>query len=615
VVVVHRLRRHAGGVEVARQRVVHLRVAVEAAAVEPLELAGHAAVEPRALHRVEAPQQVRLEEPVPEPVEREPALGERAHRVRRDQSLPAAGLAAEEVAGLGHGRPVMAATTSPVNSSPSTLATSRAATQAGERWPMRVAMAASTRVGSSSQRSVGPSTQRPSAIASQVAPHLHATQELDGEQRVPAGACRELGAEGGAERVRLGVEDGVHERGVGGAREVDQAGLRWRGARRPRRRAGGASPPSPGDVLRAVGADDQHARGAEAAGEVEEEVDRGGVDPLEVVQQEEHALAAGQVAEDGRELLEQRRARPDRSTGGPNPLDQRLQPNEAILVDARVLTREAQQAARRHEASEQVGPVVEERVDRVGQALPGAAGLLRPMRPRLRRRLRLAAQHAGDVHERLEGIALAGERTAVSPQHEQAGVVVLGAARELGEQFGLAAARLAHHEHRADALGVDAPQGGVEGRELRRARDEQRAHRWRGRLQARPDERRTAGSAPTSPAWIAAASRVVSASGSTPNSSASTRRQASCCARAAARCPCRASSRMRWRWADSSHGSSVSQRRVAASAATGSPRRAYASARVRAVRTVTPRQWSRIDAVQAAKGPLSSESPRGSRRG
>jgi hypothetical protein len=61
----------------------------------------------------------------------------------------------------------------------------------------------------------------------------------------------------------------------------------------------------------------------------------------------------------------------------------------------------------------------------------------------------------------------------VAPQHQQPGVVGLGATRELGEQGRLPAARLAHDEHRADAVGVDPPQGVAEGRELPLARHEE----------------------------------------------------------------------------------------------------------------------------------------------
>jgi hypothetical protein len=210
---------------------------------------------------------------------------------------PASRLRRSQVSGSG--RPVTAATTSAVNSSPSTLATSSASTHAADRLPMRVAMAASTRAGSSSQRSPGPSTQRPRWSRRRSPRTCMPAQELDREQRVSAGVRRQSGAKRRPERVGFAVEHGVHEGRVGGVGQVDELGLTRgqqladRGGQRARPRAVVWR-----DVLRAVGAHEQHPRRAEPAGEVEEELHGARVDPLQVVQQDEHALAARQVAQD-----------------------------------------------------------------------------------------------------------------------------------------------------------------------------------------------------------------------------------------------------------------------------------------------------------------------------
>jgi hypothetical protein len=134
--------------------------------------------------------------------------------------------------------------------------------------------------------------------------------------------------------------------------------------------------------------DEEHACAAEPAREVEEELHRSGIDPLQVVEEDEKAAVLRQVAEEGRELLEERQ--PEVVSGRRSAcgaLCQGGEPREALGAHAGVPMGEAMERAGRDEASEQRWGTIEKGIDGVGQAAPRTQRLLLPRPPGLGWRL------------------------------------------------------------------------------------------------------------------------------------------------------------------------------------------------------------------------------------
>jgi hypothetical protein len=448
-------------------------------------------------------------------------------------------------------------------------------------------------------------------VDAEVAALLHRAQQFDGEERVTAGAHPQLRPEVRAERVRFAVDHGLDERRVVGLGEVDQVGQPGGpqlagggdgGRRRPRLR---------GDLLTPERSDEEHACAAEPAREVEEELHRSGIDPLQVVEEDEKAPVLRQVAEEGRELLEERQ--PEVVSGRRSAcgaLCQGGEPREALGAHAGVPMGEAMERAGRDEASEQRWGTIEKGIDGVGQggathaapappASPGHGVAPRPRRTACGRR-------AGTARTGFPGRSgrCRDPRPRAAPGRQPGhGARTRPAARTC---------RCRPRRRRTRCGHPRAPPGGGHrgGRPVLRRERRRATHRsrlavdqatWRRSPGAPTRRTRPSGSTPR-----AASSRAPDPPPTRPPGPAATPRAARA---AAARCPWRASNRRSSRCACSSSGSSVSQRRVAASAAVASPRCRCPSASVRSTRTTSPCVCSRIEAAHAANGPASMANP------
>ncbi|MEA3376669.1 MAG: hypothetical protein U9R72_10805 [Chloroflexota bacterium] len=236
----------------------------------------------------------------------------------------------------------------------------------------------------------------------------------------------------------------------------------------------GLGPAAEGGVLGAVGAQEEDPPAPHLPRQVEEEVDGAKIDPLGVVDDEDEGAALGEGRKDAGELLEER-GLPDADLGraAGRRLDQGLELLQPLGPDAAVKPGQREQVPAGDEPVDQVGPVVEELVDGGGERLPDAPAVLRADAAGEHGPLPLAAEHAGDVEEREVGVALAGEGIALPPAQKEPGVVGEGAAGELGQEGGLAAARFPGDELDGAAAGGGPREGPGEGLQLGLAVDEE----------------------------------------------------------------------------------------------------------------------------------------------
>ena len=261
-------------------------------------------------------------------------------------------------------------------------------------------------LGADHQRVAQRRRQRAAAVAA-------GRQQLLGEQRVPLAAAVQALDE---RRLGCGVEDVgelIGQLGAGQARELDAAGVRvplQLGQQRPQRVAAV-------HLVRAVGADGEHALGAHGPRDEGEEGPRGAVGPVDVLEQQQHRLLAA-------EALQQR--------------EQRLE--ETALRRARALV-----GPRRRTARAELG-------QQRGKLGPGDLADL------LQHRVLVARERPQRGHQRRVGQLALPQLHAFAA--ERPGAAVLRAGRELGDEPGLAHARLPRDEgDRRVPLG-----GGREGR-------------------------------------------------------------------------------------------------------------------------------------------------------
>ena len=255
-------------------------------------------------------------------------------------------------------------------------------------------------------------------------------QQLLGEQRVALAARVQALDELVVGRAAENVLEQLRELVAGQPRQLDPARPRVAlelGQQRAQRVASV-------QLVGAVGGDDEHPLGPQAAREEDEERARRAVGPVDVLEHERERLLAAQQVEQRQQRLEQPR------------------------LALRRLAGRARLAAELGEQRRELGA--------------GAGGEL------VENRVALAREPAQDADDRRVGELLVAELDALADR--DAGAAVGRPAGELGDRARLADARLARHEGERGAAVGGVAQRGLELGELRRAPDQPAARHPRG---------------------------------------------------------------------------------------------------------------------------------------